>query len=128
MTTKRTRVPGRISIPMLLLLSVTMQFCGSSKKAATPDGATAAATSVSYAKDIKPIMLEKCTPCHFPETGKKIMLDTYEAVRDNAKDILRRVQLPQDHMGFMPFKNKKAPLTEAEIKLLKDWVEGRMPG
>lgn len=123
---KTTRLPSRISIPLLLVLSITLQFCSSSKKAATAE--TASVPKVSYAQDIKPIMAAKCAPCHFPETGKKMPLDTYEAVRDNASDILRRVQLPQDHMGFMPFKGKKEPLTEAEIQLLKDWVAGKMPG
>lgn len=125
MTTKHHLLPGRIGIPLLLTLSLTLQFCSSSKKAATAD---ASAPKVSYAQDIQPIMLAKCSPCHFPETGKKMPLNTYEAVRDNATDILRRVQLPQDHMGFMPFKNKKDPLTDAEIQLLKDWVAGKMPG
>jgi uncharacterized membrane protein len=128
MAMKSSIVPGWLGTPLLLVLSITLQFCSSSKKAASTDRATAAVPAVSYAKDIQPILQEKCTPCHFPETGRKLPLHTYEAVRDNAKDILRRVQLPQDHVSFMPFKNKKAPLTEAEIKLMKDWVAGNMPG
>lgn len=117
----------RLSAPLLFALSLTLSFCGSAKKS-TEAAAIAAVPAVSYAQHIQPIMVEKCTPCHYPETGKKMMLDTYEAVRDNVKDILHRVQLPQDHMGFMPFKSKKAPLTGAEIQLLKDWVAGQMPG
>lgn len=118
--------PRWLALPALLCLALTLQFCSSSKKAATAEASVT--PTVFYAKDIKPIMLAKCAPCHFPETGKKMPLDTYEAVRDNIQDILRRVQLPQDHMGFMPFKNKKEPLTAAEIQLLKDWVAGQMPG
>ena len=82
---------------------------------------------VSYARQIQPIMVQKCTPCHFPEQGRKKMLDTYEATRDNVQDILHRVQLPADHIEYMPFKGKKEALTAGEIDLLKQWVAQRMP-
>lgn len=100
----------------ILCLSATafsLQFC----KTKAPK-----ITAVSYEKEVKPLLVKNCTPCHFPEQGKKKMLDTYEAARDNVTDILKRVQLDPTADGFMPFKSKKAPLTPAEIQLLKDWV------
>lgn len=82
---------------------------------------------VSYATDIAPIITRSCSPCHFPAEGKKEPLNTYEAVKDHVSDILTRVQLPVTDMKYMPFKGKKAPLTEAEIQLMKDWVALKMP-
>lgn len=103
-----------------------MQFCSTSKNVTMAEPETLAAHMAAYEKDIRPIMAAKCTPCHFPETGKKMMLNTYEATQANIQDILRRVQLPADHVEFMPFKSKKAPLTAEETKLLKDWAAGTM--
>lgn len=117
---------SRTTILLLLLLSMTLQFCGTSKKTIPAEPDAMAVHRAAYDRDIQPIMAAKCTPCHFPETGKKMMLDTYEATRDNIQDILRRVQLPADHMEFMPFKSKKPALTAEEIQLLKDWGAARM--
>ena len=71
--------------------------------------------------------MASCSPCHFPETGKKKLLDTYEATAKNIVDILERVQLPIDHEGYMPFKSKKPALTDREIAILKKWQEDKMP-
>ena len=45
-------------------------------------------TTTSYNEDIAPIMKRSCTPCHFPEEGRKKMLDTYEAASKNVHDII----------------------------------------
>ncbi len=82
---------------------------------------------VSYTNQVRPLMLRSCTPCHFPENGRKKMLDTYEAVTENIKDILHRVNLPKDQEEFMPFKNKREPLTSNEIELIELWVKTGMP-
>lgn len=72
-------------------------------------------------------MLGKCTPCHFPEQGKKKMLDTYAAVKTDVNEILRRVKLHPEEAAFMPFKSKRPALTPEEIKLLDDWLKQGMP-
>lgn len=113
---------------LVLALSVSLQFCSSSKKTTSTTDTTAPSVPVvSYAKQIQPIILAKCTPCHFPDSGKKKPLDTYHAMSSNIKGVLRRVQLSEEDPGFMPFKKKKEPLTQAEIQLLKDWAAGNMP-
>ena len=78
---------------------------------------------VSYQKDIRPVMVQKCTPCHFPERGRKEMLHTYQQTKEYAVAILKRIQLPVENRKFMPFKSKRAPLTKAEIKLFNDWTQ-----
>lgn len=82
---------------------------------------------VTYATDVAPIIQDRCTPCHFPETGKKKFLDTYVAARDNIDSILYRVQLPKDHPKFMPFKSKKEPLSDSLINVLKLWKAQEFP-
>lgn len=134
-TTLRDREPRarkpfgsrNVHIPLLLLLSVSMQYCSTSKPTTSVEPVKTFENPVSYAEQIRPIMVQKCTPCHFPEKGRKKMLDTYEATQKNIDDILYRVQLPADHGKYMPYEGKKEALTAEEIKLLKDWLAQSMP-
>lgn len=105
---------------MAFLLMTTL-YCSSAQKAVVTDMKKMSEATVSYGKDIYPIMEKKCTPCHFPERGKKQMLDNYEDTKEYIADILVRIQLKPDAKKFMPFKSKKAPLTEDEVTLFKNW-------
>lgn len=102
-----------------------MQQCKSSKNTTSANSSTE--TQVSYEADILPLMQRSCTPCHFPENGKKIMLNTLQATRVNIDDIMVRIQLPSDSDKFMPFKSKKPALTQEEIATFKKWIDQRMP-
>lgn len=106
---------------------ITLCFSCSSKKEVSIYKPKILIENVSYANDIKPIMLQKCTPCHFPKFGRKEMLDTYDTTKEHIKDILIRVQFPKEDIKFMPFKSKKAPLTENEIELFKNWMNQNFP-
>jgi hypothetical protein len=114
----------KIAITMLAFAGlVTLQNCGSSKKAAT---ATAAVT-VSYEKDIVPMMQSSCAPCHFPPDGKKEALNSYDAVKNHIDDVISRVKLPQEDMKFMPFKKMKPVLSDSMINVLVQWKNQNMP-
>ena len=112
-------------ISMLFVL-LTLQFCKTTNVSTKEYENIQKEPLISYNKDILPMMKQKCTPCHFPERGRKKMLDTYVATKNNIEDILYRVLLSENHEDFMPFKSKKEPLTEAEIKLMKKWVSTGM--
>lgn len=111
-----------------LFLLITLTFCTSGKKSTTvvSDEPTPK-PAFTYEKDVAPIMMASCSPCHFPETGKKKPLNTYESAAKNIEDILMRVQLPVDHDQYMPFKSKKPALTDREIAILKKWQQDKMP-
>ncbi|HAE12920.1 MAG: hypothetical protein H6548_11575 [Chitinophagales bacterium] len=110
-----------------LLLTLPLQFCTASKSATkTTEETTTTEPTVSYSRDLAPIMEAKCTPCHFPETGKKKLLNTYAAVSESSDYILFRIQLPEDDPEFMPFKGKKPALTPEEVQLFVQWAaEGK---
>jgi len=110
------------TIQTLLVVGSTILAlsCWTSKKATGSE-------EVSYSRDVYPILVDRCTPCHFPEKGKKKMLDTYEAARNNINDIIERVSLPQDHREFMPYKLKKAPLTDSMVNVLVQWKDQGFP-
>lgn len=110
-------------ILLALAFAWILQFCTGTKKVAE----SAVVPAVTYVKDIAPIMQARCTPCHFPEQGKKKFLDTYGAVKTNIDDILARVQLPVTDEDFMPYKSKKEPLSDSLIMVFKQWKALNMP-
>ncbi|MGC4100655.1 hypothetical protein [Ferruginibacter sp.] len=100
---------------------IILQNCSNSKKAGkTP-------VVVSFEKDVMPIMQARCTPCHFPPEGRKKPLNNYETVKAGIADVIARVKLPQEANGFMPFKNKKPPLSDSLINVLVQWQQQGMP-
>lgn len=84
------------------------------------------APTYTYTADVAPILIHRCTPCHFPDTGRKLPLNTYTAVHDNIDAVIARVSLPHDDPKFMPFRNKKEPLSDSLIMVLKVWKEEGM--
>ncbi len=98
-----------------IALIVIFSYCSGTKKATQ-----AAPPPITYDANVQQLVAEKCSPCHMPaKGGKKLPLDSYDAVKVNFDDILRRIQLnPGDH-GFMPFKNPK--LSDSAIQVFKSW-------
>ena len=112
----------KLSILAILFAALfILPYCKTSKQAAGKK-----MPAVTYTADVAPIIADRCTPCHFPETGKKKLLDTYTAVKTNIDDMLMRVQVPKDDPKFMPFKSKKEPLSDSLIMVLKTWKETGM--
>ncbi|MEP6647308.1 MAG: hypothetical protein ABJC12_09460 [Saprospiraceae bacterium] len=114
----------KILLFILLCSAFALQFCSSSKKAMADKHKV---VMMSYAKDISPIISARCSPCHFPESGKKLPLNSYDALVTNVDAILMRVQLPQDDPHFMPWKSKKEPLSDSLIQVIKLWKDQKMP-
>ncbi|MBL9114453.1 MAG: hypothetical protein JNJ83_05550 [Verrucomicrobiaceae bacterium] len=105
--------------------------------------AATASAAVNFEKEIWPIFEKKCVECHrapFEENGKKkepkagLRLDASWAIMKGsengpvlkAKDpsasgIYESVTLPEDDDDHMPPKGDS--LTDAEVKLLKTWIE-----
>lgn len=115
---------SKLSLFSIAIFILIYQSCTSSKKTVAPENTQLAA--VSYDKDIAPIMIAHCTPCHFPE-GEKDQFNTYERVLSRIDDILDRTQRAQDAEGFMPHKLKKPALNEEELAVMFKWLEAGMP-
>ena len=110
---------------------------------ALPLLAGSANAAVSFEKEIWPFLEKRCVECHkapFTENGKKkepkagLRLDGAWAImkgsengavikpKESAKSSLYEVvTLPKDDDAHMPPKGE--PLSEAEIKLLKQWID-----
>jgi len=101
--------------------------------AAGPD--TGTTKTVTFAKDVAPILQAKCQTCHRPGTVAPMSLLTYEAARPWARSIRDRVarrEMPPWHIdrtqGIQEFKNDRS-LTDEEVATIVKWVDGgALPG
>jgi len=92
-----------------------------------------AADSVTFAKDVAPILQEKCQECHHTGSMAPMSLATYEEARPWAKAIRERVitrQMPPWHIdptvGVQKFKNDMS-LSQAQVDTIVRWVDGGAP-
>ncbi len=87
-------------------------------------------TKLSWSKEVSRVVFKRCAGCHHPE-GKAFSLLKYEEARPWAKamqeEVLRRRMPPWNAVkGFGEFKHDLG-LSEEEIHLIADWVEGGAP-
>jgi hypothetical protein len=94
------------------------------------NGGTKPAT---FAKDVAPILQEKCQECHHSGSMAPMSLVTYEETRPWAKAIKQRVvarQMPPWHIdptvGVQKFKNDMS-LTSGQIQTIAKWVDEGAP-
>lgn len=87
-------------------------------------------TKLTWSREVSRMVFQRCGSCHRPE-GKAFSLLTYAEARPWAKamqeEVLRRRMPPWNAVkGFGEFRNDRG-LSEEEIHLLADWVEGGSP-
>ena len=87
----------------------------------------------TFAKDIAPILQEKCQACHRAGSMAPMSLVTYEETRPWVKDIKQRVvtrNMPPWHLdktvGIQHFQNDIS-LSDAQISLIARWVDAGAP-
>jgi len=97
----------------LVATVVLLQFC-------TPKTAQVAVPKLTYADNVQPLIATKCAPCHIPPRGNKKPYTTFESVKEDIDEMIRRVQLNPTDKGFMPFK-KMEKLPDSVINVLVQW-------
>jgi hypothetical protein len=87
----------------------------------------------TFARDIAPILQEKCEACHRPDSIAPMSLQTFEEVRPWARSIKARVadrQMPPWHIdktvGIQKFKNDRS-LSDDQIATIVKWVDTGAP-
>ncbi|MEI7932527.1 MAG: redoxin domain-containing protein, partial [Alphaproteobacteria bacterium] len=88
-------------------------------------------TKISYAKDIAPIIQDKCVTCHQPGGIGPMTLTSYSDVRGHStmiREVVRVQRMPPfaAEPGIGHFKNDKR-LTPDQIKTLVHWIESGSP-
>lgn len=91
--------------------------------------AVAQDAEVTYARDVAPILQEKCQICHQPNSVAPMSLLNYEEVRTYASLIKVKVAdrvMPPYHInrtvGIQDFKNDRG-LTDEQIETIVSWVD-----
>src|SRR5439155_14605148 len=91
------------------------------------------AASVTYSKDVAPLVADRCAMCHHPGGSAPFSLLTYSDVKRHAAQIAAvtrtRFMPPwKADPGNGPFVGQH-PLSDAEIRLLQQWAdEGAIEG
>ncbi|MES2649633.1 MAG: cytochrome c [Bacteroidota bacterium] len=96
---------------LLLPAFAILQFCSPSRKASAPVVAS------NFEQHIKPLVTTSCSPCH--TTGNKSKLLEFAVAKEEADDIIRRINLTPADKGFMPFKHPK--LSDSAIAVFVKW-------
>ncbi len=87
--------------------------------------------SITYSRDIHPIIRLHCTPCHRPGAAGPFDLISFDDVKSHAHTVALTVQTrfmppwPADP-SYVHFKEEKY-LTDEEISLISDWVDASCP-
>ncbi len=90
---------------------------------------------VTYARDIAPITLTRCAPCHRPGEAAPFSLLTYEDLSRRAAQIRKVVSrrlmppwkpTPGGVPGAVAFKGDRS-LTDAQINLILRWIDAGAP-
>jgi hypothetical protein len=85
----------------------------------------------TFAEDIAPLVFAKCAVCHRDGQVAPFSLNTYEQVKKRAKDIAEVTgehTMPPWHAdrGVIEYANDRS-LSDAQIALVKRWVDGGAP-
>ncbi len=113
------------SLIVLIIMSVfIISNCNTAKKS-TATVAPPVPVALSYAANIKSVVAATCAPCHIPaEGGNKKALDTYDALKANIDDVVRRIELQPTDRGFMPMKHPRLGIDTIEV--FKQWRDAGM--
>ena len=89
--------------------------------------------AVTYAKDVAPILQQKCQECHQPGSIAPMSLLTYQDAVGAADEIKQKVSqrlMPPWHIdktvGVQQFKNDRS-LTDEQIQTIVNWVDDGTP-
>jgi hypothetical protein len=94
-------------------------------------GAHAQKKDVTFYKDIQPIVLQHCAPCHSPGQAAPFTLHSYDDVASRGDFIVRVTStgyMPpwKPDPGFQRYKNERI-LSDSAKELIQVWVKNGMP-
>jgi hypothetical protein len=113
-----------------LAVSIAMITTVTAANAQTLANVATTQQQVTFAKNVAPILQQKCQECHQPNSIAPMSLITYQEIRPFAAAIKERVaarQMPPWHIdrsvGVQKFKNDMS-LTDQEVNTIVAWVDG----
>ena len=122
-----------VTSKLVAVLASAIVTTGISVPAAVSAGKAEKTAVPTFARDVAPILQEKCQACHRDGYIAPMSLVTYEQTRPWARSIRARVaarEMPPWHIdktaGIQHFKNDRS-LTDDELDTLVRWVDGGAP-
>ena len=119
-----------------ILMSDMVVFTRDGKRKRSGDAATAVATtpkpakpkdnSLSFAKQIAPILLRNCGGCHIQGSRGQLNFASYSALTDSTKKLVVAGEAMDSHLlqviesQQMP---PQRPVSESDVKLIRKWIE-----
>lgn len=117
------------AVGIILPAFIAMVATVTTVRAQTPADVAATQGQVTFAKDVAPILQQRCQECHQPNSIAPMSLITYQEVRPWAAAIKERVaarQMPPWHIdrgvGVQKFKNDMS-LTDQQVNTIVAWVD-----
>jgi tetratricopeptide (TPR) repeat protein len=122
------RWPQSAAVGFALLAVICVARAASdSRSGGAARGDSKAATSLTYTKDIAPILFRSCAPCHRPGEAAPFSLLTYNDAKSHARLIeevtQRRLMPPWLPAADDPKFADDLRLSDADIARLRDWAE-----
>jgi mono/diheme cytochrome c family protein len=119
---------------LLSLAGLTLGLIGTSASVQTQaPQATPPSSSVTFTKDVAPILQQHCIVCHRPGEVAPMPLRTFDEARPWAASMKRRVQSHEmppwfvdRSIGIKEYENDPS-LTDAEIATIAKWVDAGAP-
>jgi hypothetical protein len=118
-----------------LLVSLSLLVACSETKNPSPEPVTqpeAVVSGLTYSADVAPLLREHCSACHGEGGIAPLALSTYEQVK-NFGERIKQATAARIMPPFLPDNSGKCGtyfdanwLTDAEIALIGDWVDGGM--
>jgi hypothetical protein len=126
MATRNAALTGGLGLVLVALAPAAM---GTNELGAQ----SASQATVTFTKDVAPILQRSCQSCHRPGSVAPMSLLTYQEARPWARSIKQKVtarEMPPWHVdrniGITKFKDDPS-LTDAEIATIAKWVDGGAP-
>lgn len=133
----RSSVISALIAPAALIALAGALFAGS--RPAPVEDHPAPQGAVRYARDVRPILSDRCFTCHGPDATKraaKLRLDTFEGATttrdgstpvvpgDSAKsELIKRITSTDPKLMMPPPDSGRKPLTERERQIMSAWVD-----
>ena len=95
-----------------------------------------AADSLTYTKDILPIFTSSCLDCHGPDENRRMLnlrfdtqdfLSSHIVAGDPESSLLFQRISEDDMIRVMPPSSSGRTLTQQQIQIVRDWIEGGAP-
>src|SRR5262245_60753980 len=122
---------GRIVLVGLFVAGATAWWHGAQIAAQSPVATTAIGASVTFTKDVLPILQKNCQSCHRPGEVAPFSLLSYQDARPYGRAIKNAVSIGQmppwfADEGFAKYSNDKR-LSKRDVETLVAWVDKGAP-